>query len=157
MSNLPPMPCRAEDMPKTERIRLRAKVVTQASFELPDMPAPTQAVPPRVALGKGPRLVVVYGETMHAEYSLHEGSNVLGRCSTESVDIDLTEQEPPHLVWASRRHAAVHLSNGNLEIEDLGSRNGTIVNSKRLEAGQKQILHVHDVIQIGVVRLRVLP
>src|SRR4051812_39759529 len=98
-------------MPKTDRIKRRTKAVTQESFELPEITA--TPLPPelrRPAKAKGPRLVVVYGEQLHEEYTLHEGVNVVGRCGGEPVDIDLSEQEPAHLIWASRQHAAIHVS-----------------------------------------------
>ena len=43
---------------------------------------------------------------------------------------DLTVDDPE----VSRRHAAVRLKAGQLEIEDLGSANGTFVNGSRIEA-----------------------
>jgi pSer/pThr/pTyr-binding forkhead associated (FHA) protein/S1-C subfamily serine protease len=50
----------------------------------------------------------------------------------------------------SRRHAAVRPVEGGLEIEDLGSANGTSVNGTPIRGSQR--LHNGDVVQVGRVR-----
>jgi len=52
-----------------------------------------------------------------------------------------------HIV--SRRHAMVTYANGCYLLRDLGSRNGTFLNDKRLEPHSMHILHQHDKIRIG--------
>jgi pSer/pThr/pTyr-binding forkhead associated (FHA) protein len=49
---------------------------------------------------------------------------------------------------ASREHAVVRAAGSKLEIMDLGSRNGTLVNGTRITTPQR--LEVGDRIQIGV-------
>ena len=51
----------------------------------------------------------------------------------------------------SRKHSQLRLENGRYVVEDLGSANGTVVNSARI---QKQILNHNDVIQCGSLWLR---
>ena len=58
----------------------------------------------------------------------------------------------------SRRHCAVRRFQGGLaglEIEDLGSSNGTWVNGVRLPAGGRRILFDGDVVELGGVPLAV--
>ena len=69
---------------------------------------------------------------------LVESQLVVGR-----VGADLTIDDP----LISRRHAVIRLAAGVLEIEDLGSLNGTWVNGERLEAPRG--LSPGDVLQIG--------
>ncbi len=51
----------------------------------------------------------------------------------------------------SRKHAALTISSGKVEIEDLGSKNGTFVNGVRV---QKCSLCPGDTLELGPVRLR---
>ena len=73
-----------------------------------------------------------------------EGSVTIGR---SECDITLEDD------LVSRRHATVRSTPGGLEIEDLGSRNGTLVNGERIEPVRS--LREGDIVEIGEVRLRV--
>ena len=84
-------------------------------------PAPA-AVGPATA---GPRLVSHRGE-----WSLSAGSNVVGRDPDCSVRIDA--------VTLSRRHARIVVTNSEVTVEDLGSKNGTRVNDR---AGSRSTRH----------------
>jgi hypothetical protein len=120
--------------------------------------APVAAVPvepPAPAVTARPKLVVLRGQRVNAEYPLYEGDNYIGRADDQAVDVDLEDQEPPDRVWSSRQHALIILKDGQLNIEDLKSTNGTFVNRMRLHPGQKRPLQVNDVIQIGTVQLKV--
>ena len=55
----------------------------------------------------------------------------------------------------SRRHAVVAHNGDHLEIEDLGSLNGTFLNRKRIESSAR--LGDGDELQIGKYRLAFLP
>jgi pSer/pThr/pTyr-binding forkhead associated (FHA) protein len=63
---------------------------------------------------------------------------VIGR-----VDADVTIDDP----LVSRRHAVIRPSGEALEVEDLGSLNGTWVNGGRLDG--RRALHSGDLVQIG--------
>src|SRR5262249_59470275 len=102
-----------------------------------------------------PRLVVLRGQKINAEFPLYEGLNFIGRADEKPVDIDLEDQEPPDRVWCSRQHALISFEEGVLTIEDLNSSNGTYVNRARIYPGQKRPLNVNDVIQIGTVQMKV--
>ena len=60
-----------------------------------------------------------------AEIALLAGENVLGR---EGSGIILLRSST-----VSRRHARVDIADGNVTVEDLGSKNGTYVNDRRVE------------------------
>lgn len=72
------------------------------------------------------------------------GEMVLGR-----TDADITIEDP----LISRRHAVVRAVDSSLEIEDLGSLNGTVVNSEKLEGRRR--LEPGDVIMVGATTIEV--
>jgi hypothetical protein len=104
----------------------------------------------------GPRLVVIRGQRIGAEYPVYDGKNYIGRSADKPVDIDLNGQEAPDQVWASRQHAVLTVDRGAVRIEDLNSLNGTFVNRARLHPGQQRILQPNDVVQVGTVQFRVV-
>lgn len=99
-----------------------------------------------------PTLIVSRGLRVNEEYPLSEGRNVLGRSGT---DIDLEDQESPERCYISREHCAVHLSKGQLSLEDLNSANGTYLNRARVQAGTVYPLKTDDLIQLGTLVLKV--
>ncbi len=70
------------------------------------------------------RLQVIQGERTR-RIPLPEGPLVLG--SSEQADIRLTQ------LSVSRRHARLHVSAGGVEVEDLGSRNGTRLDGVKVQ------------------------
>src|SRR5262249_10372320 len=72
------------------------------------------------------------------------GEMVLGR-----TNADITIEDP----LISRRHAVVRAADSTLEIEDLGSLNGTVVNSEKLEGPRR--LEPGDVIMVGATTIEV--
>jgi len=84
-----------------------------------------------------------------AEVTVAEGhpARVMGRSS--DADIPLGDPE------ASRRHAALQVAGGALYVTDLGSRNGTFLNGKRL-AGEGIELQNGDHIDVGSTRIEIL-
>jgi hypothetical protein len=101
------------------------------------------------------RLQVIRGMKINVEYALYAGENFIGRTDEKPVDIDLEEQESPDRIWCSRQHAKVVVDENGMNIEDLGSQNGTFVNRARIYPGQVRPLAPGDVIQIGTVQLKV--
>jgi hypothetical protein len=123
-------------------------------------PAPTAAPPPAPAVaalppGAQPRLVVIRGQKINAEYPIYPDLNFIGRADEKPVDIDLEDQEPPDRIWCSRQHALITFEEGVLTLEDLNSANGTFVNRARVYPGQKRQLAVGDTVQIGNGQMKV--
>jgi DNA-binding winged helix-turn-helix (wHTH) protein len=83
-----------------------------------------------------------------AVIELHAGVNLIGRSPDAAVRIDTSE--------VSRRHAVITVDGPVATIEDLGSKNGTFLRGRRLEAPAR--LRDADEIQIGVnvARFRVV-
>jgi len=106
--------------------------------------------------GGKPRLLVLRGQKINVEYPIYDGDNFIGRADEKPVDIDLEDQEPPDRIWSSRQHALIRFEEGVLAIEDLNSSNGTFINRTRLYPGQKRVLNMNDVIQIGTVQMKVV-
>jgi hypothetical protein len=75
------------------------------------------------AAGVGPCCRLI---TARREIDLREGENVLGRTREAVVWIPSTS--------ASRRHARILVKGGSATLEDLGSKNGTFVGERRIDA-----------------------
>jgi hypothetical protein len=77
------------------------------------------------------------------EIPLREGENILGRTDDAVAWIDSSE--------VSRRHARIVVSGGKATIEDLGSKNGTVVSGRRIDGPTP--LEGGDQIELGPVRM----
>jgi pSer/pThr/pTyr-binding forkhead associated (FHA) protein len=73
--------------------------------------------------------------------ALSEGENIIGRDPTSTVHLDAA--------GISRRHARILVTSQDARIEDLDSKNGTIVNDQLLSG--RLALHDGDRIQAGPV------
>ncbi len=69
-------------------------------------------------------------------------------------DIDLTAFSG-YKLGVSRKHAVLRVRSRRLEIVDLGSSNGTIVNGVRILSHEPQPLHDGDQLSIGKLTIRV--
>jgi eukaryotic-like serine/threonine-protein kinase len=81
-------------------------------------------------------------------FFIRPGAMLVGRNSLAngmSVDVDLSKLDVNKR--ASRRHAVIQFKNGNVQVTDLGSRNGTIVNGERIRTPHK--LREGDILQLG--------
>jgi hypothetical protein len=99
---------------------------------------PPYAEPPRRPAYRAQ--LVVDGTPRSVE--LTNGSNIVGRGADS--DLQLMDQ------GVSRRHADVHVVDGQATVYDLGSTNGTSVNGHGV---QSQLLQHGDVIRVGHTRL----
>lgn len=84
-------------------------------------------------------------ETSGREHPVRPGANVIGR----EGDIQLIDGR------VSRRHAQIHSTDGLLEIEDLGSTNGTLVNGSKVEPGSRLPLDGSETLSFGGVELKI--
>jgi len=82
-------------------------------------------------------------ETASRDVLLAPGANLLGRLPEAAVRIESGA--------VSRRHAVVTVTDGEVSIEDLGSKNGTFVNRVRVRVVRP--LSDGDEIRLGPVRL----
>lgn len=77
------------------------------------------------------------------EVALVEGENIVGRDPDVAVWIDLNS--------VSRHHARVVVADGAARLEDLGSKNGTLVNGERITSARP--LSNGDRIKVGAASL----
>lgn len=109
----------------------------------PESTQPIEATPAETVAPRFPHLLVLSGPGVGDIYRIDRPETVLGR--DPAADIRL--QHPS----VSRRHARlIQLSDG-LAIEDLGSRNGTLVGIRRAARGQ--LLKDGDTIALGHILL----
>jgi len=85
------------------------------------------------------KLVLQDGALAGKELELTLPEMVIGRDPSADLVIDSA--------GVSRRHAVVIRTNGDIQVQDLGSSNGTFVNGERLTA--PKTLHPGDVLQLG--------
>lgn len=91
------------------------------------------------AFARSSALVVIYGEELGRKYDLDEGKLSIGRSSKSDIQIDHDS--------VSRQHVRITVTEGQAEIEDVGSTNGTFLNDESLE-GRVQLRN-NDLIKVG--------
>ena len=79
------------------------------------------------------------------EIALHDGDNIIGRDPDTTVRLDMPS--------VSRRHARIVVSTQGAVVEDLGSKNGTLLGKDRITSAAP--LADLDELQVGSVRLTV--
>lgn len=90
-----------------------------------------------------PARVKLFVVVAQREIVLMEGINVIGREPPATIQIDGR--------GLSRQHARIHVSGGDATLEDLGSKNGTHVNGRRITIPFR--LSDGDEIQLGAISL----
>lgn len=81
-----------------------------------------------------------------------DGTTTIGRKDVSNdCDIDVTEVDP-HL-YSSRRHAEIIARFGEYYIKDVGSRNGTYINNRKIGINEEVKLNHQDRIILGNVEL----
>lgn len=125
-------------------------------MHLNDLPAVTQALHDTGQLVASRQVVlqVMEGPVIQAEV---EGDMILGRTNIYSPhcpDIDLTKFRAFEQ-GVSCRHAQLSRVDNRLQIADLGSTNGTFLNTERLIPHQGYTLKHGDEIRLGQLYMRV--
>ena len=92
-------------------------------------------------------LVGTVPEGTPAVWPIPEGRVALGRQSPCEIILDDDE--------ISSRHAEIHHRNGQMQLIDLGSRNGTHINNSRLEPNHPTPIYNGDHIRLGKTTLTV--
>lgn len=90
-----------------------------------------------------PRMIVSIDGVVIKEVQLTKKRTTLGRRPYNDIVIDN--------LAVSGEHAVIHMTGNEVEIEDLGSTNGTYVNAK---AVQRQELRNGDMIDVGKYKIR---
>ena len=75
----------------------------------------------------------------HQEYPLSEGEHIIGRGQDAAIHL--------YTPLISRHHARIRVRGSQLTLEDLGSKNGTLVNGRRVNGTVE--LHTGDTIHVG--------
>jgi pSer/pThr/pTyr-binding forkhead associated (FHA) protein len=96
---------------------------------------------------RGLALRFISGKYQGGEFPLADGKEIVVGRSSE-LDMVLVEE------MVSRRHAIIHVKEGGIRIEDLGSTNGTFVNGEKITQAE---LHEGDRVLIGTSILKVVP
>jgi hypothetical protein len=134
---------------------MKDSAAEQVQVTVPATDRANETAPPPPPAAR-PKLVVLRGVRIGAEFPVYEGRNTVGRFADKPVDIDLVSQESVEQIWCSRQHAVISFDKANVSIEDLNSLNGTWVNGARIHAGQPRALRAGDVIQIGTVQMKLV-
>jgi uncharacterized ubiquitin-like protein YukD len=79
------------------------------------------------------------------EFDLNNDETTIG--CRPGVDIDL--RSVPHQEFVSANHAKICFHDGTFHLEDLKSKNGTILNNSLVLAGQEYVLNDGDIILLG--------
>jgi DNA-binding winged helix-turn-helix (wHTH) protein len=102
------------------------------AFSLPAQAATSSAPPP----AEGPLYRLIWG---NREIALAPGENLIGRATDSALFIDHSS--------VSRRHARILVNPSGAVLEDLGSKNGTLLRGKRITRAER--LSDKDSIEIG--------
>ena len=93
-------------------------------------------------------IAVIDGDQPNAAYRIHQYETMIGRGSDAQIDVN------DELV--SKRHCLIRVDGPVCTIRDLGSRNGTRVNGRKMREESALRLRHLDEIQVGETRLFVL-
>lgn len=91
------------------------------------------------------KLVIVHGQPAGKALVFPHGEFIIGRGDECHVR--------PNSTWVSRQHCLLRIAGDRMDLTDLGSRNGTLVNGQRL-VGERRLAH-GDQVQIGPLVFRV--
>jgi two-component system cell cycle response regulator len=94
-------------------------------------------------------LILIRGNPQGHRYFISQDQMIIGRDPT--ADISISDQS------ISRKHAKIIREGTVVKIEDLGSSNGTVINGKKLDAGQTVSLSKEDMIKLGNSIVKYLP
>ena len=99
------------------------------------------------AKSKDAVLIIIRGNPQGKKYVLNKDELVVGR--DKIADIRVNDNN------ISRRHSLIKRGNDGFAIEDMGSRNGTYLNDKKLEF--TTYLKKEDMIKVGTTILKYIP
>lgn len=118
----------------------------------------TRPTPPGPELSSGALIglrVITTGEIISL---IGRDNYTLGRSIDDQAilpDIDLSRFDA-YDFGLSRMHAEVRIDEGEIQIIDLNSANGTIINGKRILPNQPESVEHGDIVQLGRLRLQII-
>lgn len=118
---------------------------TGEGFERPSLQASEGILSPAVSLSY-PCLEMIAGPGEGLIFPLKSGSSILGRSKEHLFRLEDTS--------VSRTHSQVSFQDGQVIIQDLGSRNGTYINGEKIAQGTDVVLKHLDQVQIGIYLFR---
>jgi pSer/pThr/pTyr-binding forkhead associated (FHA) protein len=101
------------------------------------------------------KLVIISEPGKGKEFDIQEGSNLIGRWDPNDKsfpEIDLEEEDIDAKI--SRRHCVIQKTSDQAVLEDALSLNGTYLNGKKLEEGEKIVLQEGDELLLGKILLK---
>ncbi|MGD8456800.1 MAG: FHA domain-containing protein [Anaerolineales bacterium] len=139
----------SDDGLSTAAIRATESSITGAG-EAPPPPPPFKATEARVSLHivRTGQILPLVGREDFTIGRVSQGQSIL-------PDIDLTPYEA-YSQGVSRLHATIRIDEENITIEDLGSSNGTRINSKKIDPHQHFPITHGDVIALGRFKIQTL-
>src|SRR5262245_23410896 len=90
-------------------------------------------------------VTVIHGDSVATHPLPEQGTLEIGRAEECALCIDDPE--------ISRQHARLFVERAGIEVEDLGSVNGTRLRGRRLEPGARERVHTGEVIELGATML----
>jgi pSer/pThr/pTyr-binding forkhead associated (FHA) protein len=139
----------SEDGLSTAAIRATESTITEVG-EAPPPPPPIKATEARISLHivRTGQILPLVGRDDFTIGRVSQGQSIL-------PDIDLTPYEA-YSQGVSRLHATIRIEQKKITIEDLGSSNGTRVNSKKIDPHQHHPIAHGDVIALGRFKIQTL-
>lgn len=138
------------ETPPVESSPEPAAPAQETAPEAAPVPVSAPVQPEPAAAVQNARLTIIRGGTVGKVFPLQVGDNLVGRWDPDSgafPEVDLEADDPEARI--SRKHALIRVSD-RVEIEDIGSLNGTFVNrGARLEPGSPVTLKDGDEIIVG--------
>lgn len=140
-------------MPTPEGVHARAPVqeapgpvVVPTTASAVMAPLEPEQIPPNAPRTLAGFLVNFDANPLGQYWVVYQGQNLVGRRGS-GVELHLEIDHPT----TSSRHATIHAAArpGRLKVEDLGSTNGTYVNERRLEPGERRLLQSGDTLRFG--------
>jgi pSer/pThr/pTyr-binding forkhead associated (FHA) protein len=87
------------------------------------------------------KLVVIQGASPGLQVILDRPKTIIGRLRSSHLVLDSSK--------VSRRHCRVTKENNGYEIEDINSRNGSLINNERLKPNERRLLCHGDTLKLG--------
>jgi|694.fasta_scaffold86863_2 pSer/pThr/pTyr-binding forkhead associated (FHA) protein len=99
-------------------------------------------------MSSNPKLALLISKESNEQYSIDTFAFAIGRGAGNNIVISRD-------ALVSRQHAVLLHINGKMYLQDIGSRNGTMINGKRIQSFHMMQLRTGDEICIGMTKFLV--